>query len=81
MFTIKKACICTAWPCKVNNILDRNENVTVIVFYFYPRIFFISLVWLLELPFLLSLIFPLDKTSRFDRLLDCFFYFDLIKVV
>lgn len=39
VFTIKKACICTAWPCKVNNILDRNENVTVIVFYFYPRIF------------------------------------------
>lgn len=28
-----------------------------------------------------SLIFPLDTTSRFDRLLDCFFYFDLIKVV
>ena len=78
MFTIKKACICTAWPCKVNNILDRNANFTVIVFYFYSRI---SLVWLLVLPFSLSLIFPLDTTSRFDRLLDYFFYFYLIKLV
>ena len=58
MFTIKKACICTAWPCKVNNILDRNETLlllfstfTLVFFYFIGMVVGVTLFVVVDFPF------------------------------